>query len=152
MLTEDSRRAGAGRFRCRSAHRARPTKRFFVAGFVRIQLELPVSFCFFPLAPRRQRCKVFQDGWGLPLRPQLWCSRFTPPDHAPPDSSHRQRRCNESGGMRSGEANLELQSCGRWGKPQPSSNAPQRCQMLHSVAEEGRGEQGQKNIRNNMEL
>ena len=51
------------------------------------------------LSPKRQRCEVFQDGWGLPLRPQLWCSRFTPPDRAPPDSSHHLWRCDESGGV-----------------------------------------------------
>ena len=42
------------------------------------------------------------------------------------DSSHRQGRCDESGGMRSGSVNLEHQSCGRRGEPQLSSNASQR--------------------------
>ncbi len=51
------------------------------------------------MPPLGQRCKVFKDGWGLPLRPQLWCSRFTPPYLAPPDSSHRLWRCDESGGV-----------------------------------------------------
>ncbi len=47
-------------------------------------------------APLMQRCKAFQDGWGLPLRPQLWSSRFTPPDRAPPDSSHSVERLSQS--------------------------------------------------------
>ena len=36
------------------------------------------------LSPKRQRCEAFQDGWGLPLRPQLWSSRFTPAEAGTP--------------------------------------------------------------------
>ena len=37
----------------------------------------------------------------------------------PPDSSHRLWRCDEFGGA-VGRRDLELQSCGRRGKPQPT--------------------------------
>ena len=36
------------------------------------------------------------------------------------DSSHRQGRCDESRVVGLGDVSLELQSCGRWGQPQPS--------------------------------
>ena len=40
------------------------------------------------LSQKRQCFKAFQEGRGLPRRPQLWRCKFTLPDRMPSDSSY----------------------------------------------------------------